>query len=117
MGTHVQHDHLHYSTSEHATGENWIAGETIYRKVIDFGTLPNATTKNVAHGITNLDIVISLEGVARNTIIGNYLPLSYPTGGFRAELLIQGSDIRIVTDSNFQDWTQTYIIIEYTKTA
>ena len=135
MPKHVQQDHLHadhfdidtstdevtvltpnYSTTEHVTGEQWLSGETVYRKVINFGALPNTATKNVAHGITGLDTVISLEGVARNTIIGNYLPLSYPTGTARVELLIQGSDIRVVTDSNFSDWTETYVIMKYTKT-
>lgn len=106
-----------YSTTEHLIGANWDDGNPIYRKVVDFGALPNNTTKDVAHGITNLDVVVDLKGVARNTIIGNYLPLSYPTGSFRVELLIQGPYVRIVTDSNFQDWTQTNIIIEYTKTT
>ena len=107
---------VNYSTDEHLTGANWIDGKPIYRKTIAFGALPNATTKNVAHGITGLDVVVSLEGVARNTIIANYLPLTYVTGTARVELLIQGSSVRIVTDSNFQDWTQTHIILEYTKT-
>jgi hypothetical protein len=34
-----------YSTSEVATGETWIDGKPIYRKIIDCGALPNATTK------------------------------------------------------------------------
>lgn len=100
---------------EHRTGEIWIDNKPIFRKVVEFGALPNNTTKNVAHGITGLDRVISLEAVAENTIIGNYLPLSYPTGAARVELLIQGPDIRIVTSSNFQDWTRTHVILEYTK--
>lgn len=28
---------------------------TVYRAYVDFGALPNATTKNVAHGLANLD--------------------------------------------------------------
>ena len=106
---------VNYSTDEHLTGVNWTDGKPIYRKVVNFGALPNATTKNIAHGITGLDIVVSLEGVAKHPSIGNYLPLTYVTGIARVELLIQGSDIRIVTDSSFQDWTSTHIIIEYTK--
>lgn len=105
-----------YSTGEHLTGANWIDGKPIYRKTVVFGALPNTSTKNVPHNITGLDIVVSLEGVAKHFSIGNYLPLSYPTGIARVELLIQGPSVRIVTDDNFQDWTETYVIIEYTKT-
>jgi len=41
-----------YSETEFATNKQWIDGRKIYRKVINFGALPNATTKSVAHGIT-----------------------------------------------------------------
>ena len=104
-----------YEAGEHWTGREWIDGKSIFRRVIEFGALPNATTKNVPHGITDLDRVISVEGVAENLLFGNYLPLSYPTGTARVELLIQGSDVRIVTSDNFSDWTRTHVIIEYTK--
>ena len=104
-----------YSTNGVETDQAWIDSKPIFRKVVEFGALPNNTTKNVPHGITDLDRVISLEGVAENSIFNNYLPLSYPTGTARVELLIQGADVRVVTSDNFSDWTRTHIIIEYTK--
>ena len=36
--------------------------DKVYGKVIDLGALPNATTKNVAHNIANLDTKISHSG-------------------------------------------------------
>lgn len=42
-----------WKTTEHWTGR-WKDGSRIWSKSIDFGALPNTTTKNVAHGITGL---------------------------------------------------------------
>lgn len=50
-----------------ATNEK-LNGKTVYCKTIDFGALPNATTKTVASGLTMNDIeIIRIEGIARNT--------------------------------------------------
>lgn len=35
-----------------------VSGKPIYKKVINFGSLPNATTKSVAHGITGVDFIM-----------------------------------------------------------
>lgn len=35
-----------------------ISNKPIYKKVINFGSLPNATTKTVAHGITGIDFIM-----------------------------------------------------------
>ena len=44
-----------FSTEEVKTNEIWTDGKPIYRKVIDFGTLPNNNLKSVAHNISNVD--------------------------------------------------------------
>ena len=67
-----------YNTSEIETGE-WIDGKPVYQKTIDLGSLPNAASKNVAHGITNLDKVVKLDGTATNSS-GRTIPLPYITG-------------------------------------
>ena len=48
-----------YSTEEQVVG-TWIDGKPIYRKVIDFGALPNSTLKQVPHGISDIDAIVSL---------------------------------------------------------
>lgn len=50
-----------------ATNEK-LNGKTIYCKTIDFGVLPNATTKTVASGLSMSDIeIVKIDGIARNT--------------------------------------------------
>ena len=53
-----------YSTSEVATGATWIDGRTIYKKTINFGSMPNNATKSVPHGISNLGMMVKIEGIA-----------------------------------------------------
>lgn len=50
---------LDYSTTEQDTGVKWIDGTEVYQKTISIGALPNNTTKNVAHGVTDIDRVIN----------------------------------------------------------
>lgn len=75
---------ISYSTDEQFTGKYWIDGRPVYQKTINFGALPNATTKSVAHGISNLDYVIDIYGVAQNPNISTHstlpLPLPSPSG-------------------------------------
>ena len=40
-----------YSTEEQVVG-TWVDGSTVYRKVIHYGTMPNKTSKTVAHNIS-----------------------------------------------------------------
>ena len=63
-----------YSENEHIVGK-WINGKTAYEKTINIGALPNATTKTVAHNISNLSWVISLNGMCFGS--NTYLPLPF----------------------------------------
>lgn len=106
-----------YSTTEKPTGAKWIDGKPIYRKVVDCGALPNATSKSVAHNITNLDQVTKLQGIAKGT---NQIPLPFmdistPTNG--VQLYYTAASIVVQTGGNRTAYTNTYIIIEYTKTT
>ena len=47
--------------SEYRTGERHL-GKPVYRKIVSFGSLPNAATKSVAHGIGDLGTAIDLYG-------------------------------------------------------
>lgn len=58
-----------FTTSEVDTGFTWVDGKTIYKKTIDIGSLPNNSTKNVAHGITGLTKVLSVDGTYSNGTI------------------------------------------------
>lgn len=49
-----------YSLDEKAVG-TWFNGDTIYKKTIDFGYLPNNGSKNVNHNISNIGRIIKVE--------------------------------------------------------
>lgn len=50
-----------YSTQEHLIGR-WIDGSLLYEKTVNFGVLPNSTTKDVSHGILNAGIIWIHDG-------------------------------------------------------
>ena len=106
-----------YSTNETVIG-TWIDGKPIYRKVIDFGALPNGTIKSVAHNITNLDIITKLYGVANNDSNKTCLPLpsgNSPSVANSIYLYILGKDVNVDCGVNASSYNRSYIIIEYTK--
>ena len=101
-----------YSTEEVKTGGTWIDGKPIYRKVVDVGTLPNATSKTVLHNIQNLDSVVNLKLIAKdniNNIVCNF-------GGTNLSVYIDVTNIIITSNNNFTGYSG-YVIIEYTKTT
>ena len=107
-----------YSTSEIDTGYTWIDGSKIYKKTINFGNLPNNTSKGVAHGITNLDYVVKYEGMA---VSGNRrfsLPMVYsPTSSsYNTEITISDTQVNITAEKD-QSSVSAYITIYYTKAS
>ena len=107
-----------YSTDEHPIG-TWIDGSTLYEKTVDLGTLPNATNKAVAHGISNLYCVISIEGVAVDPTSSKTfknLPFPVASGTGAISYYIDDTYVRITT-SNDQRGYNGYATLRYTKTA
>lgn len=90
----------------------------VWRKVINFGALPNTGTKAVAHGITCtvMTSFTRIYGCATDTA-GNYIPLPYasPTAANEIELKVDGTNVTIITGSNRTNFTITYIILEYVQ--
>ena len=108
-----------YLTSEVTTGMTWIDNKPIYRKVIDCGALPNATTKSVAHNVSNIDTVVFANGVSYSTTTGFNFPIPYAADTLQAQvkMWVTSTDIYLQTIANRSEYNQTYIIIEYTKTT
>ena len=109
-----------YSTSEQWTGGYWIDGKKIYRKVVDCGALPNATTKTVAHGIYNIANVLSMKGWAYSSTKG-FINMPFPMPGNAAYGLsltmpLPLASISLSTSSNYSDYAVSYCILEYTCT-
>ena len=103
-----------YSTTEQKTGGKWIDGKDIYRKVINIGNLPNATTKNVSHGISNIGVVTDLRGMWY--ISNDYRILPYAGGGSTYDVYLDAdnTNIKVHTGMDRSSFTG-FAIIEYTK--
>lgn len=93
----------------------------VYRKVINFGALPNTATKTVAHGITvpasNTFSFTRIYGASTDQTAGSYLPLPYASTTLinNIELSVDNTNISITTGIDRTAWTITYIILEYIK--
>ena len=113
-------DKLDYSTSENAVG-TWIDGKTIYRKVVNLGTLGNAAATTVQLWEDDYcDQMISIKGFASNAGgVTLPLPYAYPTATSPISLIYNKLDstywgITCTTGSDRTEFTGT-LILEYTK--
>lgn len=108
-----------YSTSPVVVG-TWIDGKTIYRRVYNFGALPNSNTKDIEHGIINLDRVINIWGWAFRPSDQTRCPLPFINVNTLALGITLGpvtpTLIRLTCGSNRTDFTESYIIMDYTTT-
>lgn len=109
---------MNYSTSEQDTGCKWIDGKPIYKKTVDIGALPNATTKTVAHGITNLGLVIKAEGFASES---SGVRITFPFAsvaavGDQVAMRFEATNIVIIAGVNRSGFSG-YVTIWYTKTT
>lgn len=107
-----------YSETERVIGE-WIDGSTLYEKTVDCGALPNATSKQVAHNISNIDTIIYVGGIAYAG--SNFYPLPFVqvSGGNVQGVRINASSTNIIILSSYDvsSLTSSYITLRYTKTA
>lgn len=121
---------INYSTSEQNTGQKWIDGKDIYQITVDFGALPNNTTKDVTcTGMgTNVSEVIEITGLAKTGNTGTFIPLCYTSGGNDANwykwpilYFMRKNDshyetIRLTTYTDRSSST-AYFTIKYTKNS
>lgn len=118
-----------YDLNEFVTGQLFFPEDTdstvqgepeyrsVYRKVIDFGVLPNTAAKTVAHDITCTTgtILTRLYGGATDpTGALSFLPLPYasPVLANNIELSMDNTNVTITTGSNRIAYTICYVIIE-----
>lgn len=111
---------LTYTTEEKIIGY-WIDGKPIYRKVVNFGNLPNNTAKRVNHNISNIEMVVRLTGITQTgseTLAWSPLPLVYSGTEyiFNTTLSCNKTEIVCRTAQDRSEFT-AYVIIEYTKTT
>lgn len=104
-----------YSFEERQVGV-WTDGKPLYQKTIDFGELPNNTTKQVNHNVSNIETVVEIKGVSyvNNLIYGENLPPVTAGKAFRASVREN-----VVEVSSTDNWTgyNARITFKYTKTT
>lgn len=86
---------------------------TKYKQIIDCGTLPNATSKDITVNI-NCVGVISLYGASMNTS-KNVIPLIwFASSANNAFLqLLGGTTLRITSNTDLSAYTKTLVTVEY----
>lgn len=104
---------IDYSLAEINTGTKWVNGSTIYKKTINFGSLPNATTASVSHSISSLNNVVKIEGYMTNGSSWRTLP--YADGAFTS-VYANTTQVSIYTTADMSSWTG-YVTLYYTKSA
>lgn len=129
-----------YENSELLSAQQWFstqaAGTTkqtryAFRKVIDFGTLPNNATKSVAHGLTLDDTVnpstyffTEINGTAYDTttggekaiaINGTYYDIAAGAIANPINLYVDQTNVNITTTSNRTNFTRCYVTLNYIK--
>ena len=104
-----------YSTEEQIVGE-WIDGKPLYQKTVSCGAMPNNTTKQVAHGISDIREVVDITGTFNNGTNFFDIPNPMPSGNY-AKANVNKTYIEIETKSNLSAYTYCYVTLRYTKTT
>lgn len=121
-----------YDTSELINGQVWFNpvnrqnARGAFRMTVDFGALPNASTKLVPHGITMTQdfIFTRFYAVATQpgvTTITRAIPIPYintTTPVDSVQMDIDAANVRITTTTaNYIAFTKCYVILEYLKNS
>lgn len=86
----------------------------VYRMVVDFGTLPNTGTTSIAHNISGWDAnfrLVRAYGAANDPIGLTAVPI--PNDNIFLE--INSTDVIITTTADFSSYTESTVVIEFTK--
>ena len=93
---------------------------SVFRKVINFGALPNTAAKSVAHGIvcSAATSFTRIYGAASDPVGFNYIPLPYasPTLANNISIDVDATNVTITTGSDRTAFTITYVVLEYLQT-
>lgn len=113
---------LDYSTSEVNTGAKWIDGSAIYKKTIHITNMPAASAEtNTAHNITNLNVVVKIEGIGvdgsnrYSSIPQTYTPNMYSSGGL--SMRVTNANVTLSANANGAGVSEGYVTLYYTKSS
>jgi len=119
-------DSAYYDQNEFVNGQSFYATPSttptnatnrrqVFRKVVDFGTLPNTGTTSVAHGIdiTGGYNFTRIYGAASDTTNLLYVPI--PNSNPAIHMHVDATNVVITTSANYSAYETTYVILEYLK--
>ena len=130
-----------YNLAEFLPGQQWFpnpatldsttdpSSEQLYRQtfrtVVDFGALPDATTKSVAHNITDVSKAFSVTRIygaatlpSATTADIRFIPLPYSSVTAvddNIEIWADATNVNVKTASDYSAYTISYIILEVLK--
>lgn len=108
------------STTEQATGIKALNGKMIYSKTLNnVATLPNASSKTLAHGISNFSSVWFVYGISSSTTTGEQIPLPYasPTASDSVSVKVDSTNVTITTGNDKTAFNTGHITLYYTKST
>ena len=109
-----------YSFDEKVIG-TWTDGKPLYQKTIDIGNLPNATSKEIALNISNLDHICDMRGIisfiSNENIYDLPIPNAHPSDNKNAFQINRRNDSLVITTGTNRSSATGYITIQYTKTT
>ena len=88
----------------------------VYRKIINFEALPNATTKSVAHGInyTSAFTLVNLWISATDPVgLTSFSLQYYSIAASDIKLNLTSTNVVVQTASDYSAYTRSFVIIEY----
>ena len=122
----------YYNTQEFVNGQQFFPNpanssqtavqpdfRSVFRMIVNFGALPNAGTKSVAHGIamTSSFSFTRIYATATNPTTPKFIPIPYASNSANSsvEINVDGTNVNITTAANLTAYTITYVILEYLK--
>jgi hypothetical protein len=117
-GTNIKTNGVNLGTTETITND-YFMGYPVYAKVVNFGALPNNTTKNVAHSISGTYTIMHIFSTPFNSS-GLYLNLNHvdPSSISQAvEIFVDSTNVTIKTAADFSTFTKCYVTLKYIKAA
>lgn len=108
-----------YSDNERCIGI-WRDNKPLYQKTIDFGTLPNQTTKSVAHGISDIDssCIVSIEPIASTSSCATFPRVHDTNVANQVFWEVDSTNIICYSrNSNNTAFTRCFVTLKYTKTS
>lgn len=116
----------YYLPVEIVNGQQWFTNSSVeptracYTTVVNFGTLPNAAAKSVAHGIVGISAnttFTTMYGAASNTAAQLYKPIPYVNlvANNSIQLDVDATNVTITTGIDYTAYTTCYVVLKYLK--